>query len=274
MPLRLARALGLLALLSSGRGLAKESAAAPATASAPAEPAAAPACFPACRDGFTCHQGQCVSLCNPVCPAGLECVEGRRCEPPLPIRGAARPYEPPPPPVKEFDQRSHTLLGFHLGLPGSLDTDGRAQDLDTTLGFNLRADQPVAKYVLLGPMLQLGSWRPDVSPAASHNYYIDLDFVLRFRAPITTSNLNYQLWLGMPIGLTVDILGGADEASVGFGWNVGVLFGGAVHFTPKFGLFAEAGWAQHRIAHSQDPLPDLDFKLQQGLLNLGIVVRN
>jgi len=280
MPLRLARALGLLALLSSGRGLAQESAAAPAAAAsrspaAPPAPAAAPACFPTCRDGFTCHQGQCISLCNPACPAGLECVEGRRCEPPLPQSAAARPYEPAPPPVKGFDERSHTLLGFHLGLPGSLDTDGHGQDLDTTLGFNLRADQPVAKYVLLGPMVQLGSWRPDVSPEASHNYYVDLDFVLRFRAPITTSTLNYQLWLGMPIGLTLDMLGdGGPDTSLGLGWNIGVLFGGAVHFTPKLGLFAEVGWEQHRIEHSQDPLPDLDYKLQQALLNVGIVVRN
>jgi hypothetical protein len=129
--------------------------------------------------------------------------------------------------------------------------------------------------VLLGPMLQLGSWRPDVTPAASHNYYIDLDLVLRFRAPITTSKLNYQVWVGMPIGLSLDVLGSdAPESSLGIGWNVGVLFGGAVHFTPKFGLFGEVGWQQHRISHSQDPNPDLDFKLQQALLNLGIVVRN
>jgi len=177
--------------------------------------------------------------------------------------------------VKEFDERSHTLLGFHLGFPGSLDTDGRARDLDTTLGFNLRADQPVAKYVLLGPMVQLGSWRPDVSPEASHNYFIDLDFVLRFRAPITTSNLNYQLWVGMPVGLTVDILGdGGPDAHVGLGWNIGVLFGGAVHLTPKFGLFAEGGWLQHRFSHSGGEVQDRDIALQQWVLNLGIIVRN
>lgn len=167
------------------------------------------------------------------------------------------------------------MLGFHLGLPGSLDTDGLAQDSDTTLGFNLRADQPVAKYVLLGPMVQFSSWRPDSTPEASHNYAVDLDLVLRFRAPITTSKFNYQLWVGMPVGLSVNIVGDDNpDAKVGIGWNIGVLFGGAVHFTPKFGLFAEVGWAQHRIEHSQDPRPDLDFKLQQALLNLGIVVRN
>jgi hypothetical protein len=282
MPLRLARALGLVVLLISGRLPAQEAGApaspTPATATTPGPatpaPAAGAACFPACRDGFTCYQGQCISLCNPACPAGLECVEGRRCEPPLPHSSAARPYEPPPPPVKDFADRSHALLGFHLGLPGNVQADDRAHDLDSTLGFNLRADTPVAKYVLLGPMLQFGSWRPDLTPVADHNYYVDLDLVLRFRAPITTSKLNYQLWLGMPIGVSIDKLGD-ENAHIGLGWNIGVLFGGAVHITPKFGLFAEVGWEQHRMAHDQDNnLPDLDFKLQQALLNLGIVVRN
>ena len=175
--------------------------------------------------------------------------------------------------MKEFADRSHALLGFHLGLPGNVNTDGRSLNLDNTLGFNVRADQPVAEYVVLGPMLQFGSWRPDVTPAASHNYYFDLDLVLRFRAPITTSKLNYQLWLGMPIGLSIDKLA-ADAAPLGLGWNIGVLFGGAVHFIPKFGLFAEVGWEQHRMTHSRDQVQDIDIKLQQALLNLGIVVRN
>jgi hypothetical protein len=231
------------------------------------------ACFPACREGFTCHQGQCVSLCNPACPAGLECVAGRRCEPPLPGAGS-RPYEPPPPPHKAFEELSHTLLGFHWGLPGSVNVDGRDGDADTTLGFNLRADSPIAKYVLLGPMLQLGSWRPTATPAASHRYYVDLDLVLRFRVPITTSKLNYQLWLGMPVGISGNIPDDAANAELGIGWNIGVLFGGALHFSPKFGLFAEVGWAQHRFQHSRDALPDLDLALRQPLLNLGIVFRN
>jgi hypothetical protein len=204
-------------------------------------------------------------------------VEGRRCEPPPPTASpaAARPYEPPPPPRKEFEALSFTMLGFHLGLPGNVDRDGLARDLDSTLGFNLRADAPVAKYVLLGPMLQLGSWRPSTTPASSHDYYVDLDLLLRFRVPITTTKLNYQLWLGMPVGVSIDLLGNSEpEAQPGIGWNIGVLFGGALHFTPKFGLFAEAGWQQHRFQHSRENESDLDYKLQQALLNLGIVFRN
>jgi hypothetical protein len=261
-----------MVLLISGHLAAQEP-----SAVAPAAPTTspAPACFPACRDAFTCHQGQCISLCNPACPAGLECVEGRRCEPPPAQSRAPTTYEPPAPPLKEFEERSHALFGFHLGFPGNLNTDGRDGDSDSALGFNLRADNPIAKYVLLGPMLQFGSWRPESTPAASHDYYVDLDVVLRFRAPLTTSKLNYQLWVGMPVGVSVGVPGkDLRDASVGYGWNIGVLFGGALHFVPKFGLFAEVGWEQHRITHPDGAQPDFDFKLQQALLNLGVVVRN
>jgi hypothetical protein len=250
-------------------------AATPAPSVAPA--AAAPACFPSCREGFTCHEGRCVSLCNPPCPEGLECVAGARCEPPLPgAQRSSRVYEPPAPPVKSFEARSHTLLAFHLGLPGTMDQDGVERELGTTYGFNIRGDAPVAGYVLLGPMLQLGAWSPDTTPETGNNYYVDLDLVIRLRVPITTSTFNYQLWVGMPIGLTLDVLGDdvPNVAGMGVGWNIGVLFGGAVHFTPKFGLFSEAGYLQHKLSHAAELGPDLDFALRQWCLNLGIVVKN
>lgn len=52
--------------------------AAPASSAAPAA-AAASECFPACRSGFTCHVGQCVSLCNPPCAAGESCTANGEC---------------------------------------------------------------------------------------------------------------------------------------------------------------------------------------------------
>lgn len=184
-------------------------------------------------------------------------------------------YEPPPPAEKNFDDLSHSLLGFHLGFPGNLRTDELRGDLASTLGFNLRADAPIAKYVLLGPMLQFGSWRPASAATPSHNYYVDLDLVLRLRLPIATAKFNYQVWLGMPIGVSIDLLGDAGAFSnPGLGWNVGALVGGAVHFSRKFGLFAELGWEQHRLTHTQDIGADLDFRLQQALMNVGFIVRN
>jgi hypothetical protein len=37
------------------------------------------ACFPACRAGYLCHEGQCVSACNPPCAAGESCTAAGEC---------------------------------------------------------------------------------------------------------------------------------------------------------------------------------------------------
>ena len=201
-------------------------------------------------------------------------MDGRRCEPP---KGSAPPaYEPPPPPKKTFLENGHALLAFHYGFAGSLEKDGQeGGSSSSTLGFNLRSDSPVAGYVLLGPMLQMGAWNTSEAQG-DRSFYFDLDFVLRLRYPIMTPKFNYQVWVGMPVGLTIDVLGYDvnDVATVGLGWNIGVLFGGAVHLTPKFGLFAEGGWLQHRFSHSGGEVQDRDIALQQWILNLGIIVRN
>jgi len=246
-----------------------------APAAGPSEPSAA-TCFPACREGFFCRGAECVSLCNPPCPEGQACVEGRRCEVPLPGSVAAPVYEPPPPRVRTFDQRSHGLIGFHLGFAGDVERDSAESPLDSTYGVNVRSDIPVARYLLLGPLFQFGAWRPDTTPTPDRNYYVDIDLAVRARLPITTSSSNFQVWGGVPIGVTLHFLGddAPGVAATGFGWNVGVLFGGAVHFTPRFGLFAELGWLQHKISHGADVGQDLDFRLTQWNLNVGFALKN
>ncbi len=37
------------------------------------------ACFPACRSGFLCHQGKCISRCNPPCPTEANCTDKGEC---------------------------------------------------------------------------------------------------------------------------------------------------------------------------------------------------
>ncbi len=257
----------------------------PAYAQAPPAQAAAPqptapACVPACRSGYFCSQGNCISMCNPPCPPNLVCIDGTRCEyPPSNMPPPPAAYEPPPPAKKPFSKRSHSLLGFHLGFGGDVEANSAETGLDPTIGFNLRVDIPVADYLLLGPLFQFGAWRPDVSgPTPSRSYYFDIDLFVRGRIPIEADPVAFQLWAGIPIGLTLSFLGeetGRNLEGFGLGWNIGILFGGAVHFTKKFGMFAEIGWLQHKMSHELDVgSGDVDFRLSQGNFNIGFVFGN
>jgi hypothetical protein len=196
-----------------------------------------------------------------------------RCD--IPPPGAASgASEAPPPPVKGFDAWGHFMVGLHFGVAGDVDRDGTKSPLDPSFGLNLRGDVAIARYVLIGPFVQFGAWHPDPSP--SRNYYVDFDFFLRARIPITTASTNFQFWAGVPIGLTLSVLGqGVDDASSGgVGWNVGALLGGAMHFTPKVGAFAELGWLRHAMSHRGYVGQDLDFRMAQWILNVGFVLRN
>jgi hypothetical protein len=256
-----------------------------------AQPAEAPSsgsaeCFPTCREGFVCHQGQCVSECNPPCPRGQVCVQGQYCEP-SEGAGAYEPpppgapagegvYEPPPPPKPPgFERRVHSALAFHMGFGGDVEADGARQDLVSTLGVNLRTDFPVAKYILLGPLFQLGAWRPDMPNPPSRSYYFDIDFFARARIPITTDSTAFQIWLGVPIGLTLSFLSADYEAAFdtfAFGYNFGFLAGGAVHFSKKFGMFVEAGWMTHRVSHDRAPTAgSARFEVSQNVANFGFI---
>lgn len=209
------------------------------------------------------------------------CVEGTHCQyPPAPGGPPPGPRinEPPPPPRKSFAERVHGAVAFHFGFPGTLEVDGAERDLASTLGANLRTDIPVAEYLLLGPLLQFGAWRPDVPDSPQgRNYYVDLSLFVRARYPVELETVNLQFWGGVPIGITLSFLGGdpmwQNNDGFSLGWNVGALFGGAVHFSKKFGLFTEFGFMQHKMAH--DNLTGKNsLRLAQANWNIGVIFQN
>ena len=246
-------------------------ASAPAPAPAPGSAPASEACFPACRDGFVCHEARCISLCNPPCRPGEVCVDGRLCEPAPPHPASPRITEPPPPRKISFDEKSHSAIAFHYGFPTHVElNDERAPGgSSATLGVNLRSDVPVVRYMLVGPMFQFG-----VYDAA---YYFDVDVYLRGRVPIDTESVDFQVWAGIPVGLTFDFLKedfapGLDGFALG--WNIGVLGGGAVHFSKDFGLMTELGWQRHAMRHGATAGPSVDILLAQWVWNVGFMLKN
>lgn len=236
-------------------------------------------CQPECREGFSCQAGRCISQCNPPCASNQVCVEGRRCEfiatrPATPA--IYEPPAPPPPPRRAFDARAHTMLGFHWGFSGSVEQGGAERDLNSTLGFNLRTDFPVVRYLLIGPLFQFGAWQPKLAPG--HNYYVDIALFLRGRIPIDLGDNHLQIWGGIPIGISASVFGDANVppnvSDAGWGWNVGGLVGSAFQLDSGFGLFAELGWLQHQMSHSGDGGAGLDFLLAQWVFNVGFAFKN
>jgi hypothetical protein len=167
------------------------------------------------------------------------------------------------------------MLGFHLGFPGSGELGGVSEGLDSTLGVNLRADFPVARYLLIGPLFQFGVWHPEL--ASSHHYYLDLDLFLRGRVPLDLGENYAQFWGGVPIGFSLNVFGASNDPAVsdaGWGWNIGFLFGAAFHWKSGFGLFVELGWLQHRVSHAREQGGSLDLHFAQWNANLGFAFKN
>jgi len=83
-------------------------------------------CVPACRDGFVCHQGQCISACNPPCGAGQRCSGAGMC-----VAAQAAPIAPVSQPAptgrgptadpraaareRRREVRSRVRIGIHVG---------------------------------------------------------------------------------------------------------------------------------------------------------------
>jgi len=178
-----------------------------------------------------------------------------------------------------FMDRSYSALAFHMGFAGSVERNGASRDLAATLGVNLRADIPVVRYLLVGPLIQFGAWRtqtPSGGQTPDHNYYLDIDLYVRGRIPIQLDTIGLSVWGGVPIGLTMDFLGDDEGAGLdGFavGWNVGAMAGAGIHFTKKFGMFTEFGWMQHKMSHDfSSGGGSADFWMGQGVFNIGFII--
>ena len=164
------------------------------------------------------------------------------------------------------------MLAFHYGFSSNVEVSGDEGPTTSVLGVNVRTDLPVAKYLLIGPMLEFGAYEPA--------YYLDLDVTLRARIPIEAGDTQFQFWVGMPIGLTFSFL--TDDFSrtytpdlepFSLGWNIGVLAGGAVHFSREFGLFGEFGWQEHTMSHARAETGSVELVLAPWIMNVGFVFR-
>lgn len=130
--------------------------------------------------------------------------------------------------------------------------------LDPTVGFGVRFEAAVQRYVALGASFELltlqwegmGSTREEV---------LDFDGFLRSRYPIELpdAGLTLEPYLSVPVGFSMAVLEDqdGDGEKVWPGWNIGVLAGLYVVLEElPLGFFVELGWRHHQVYNEEDTI--------------------
>lgn len=171
------------------------------------------------------------------------------------------------------------VFGGEFGGESSLhinpDADGLPEtevsgDLDPSLVVGLRLIHPMQTYVTLGTELRLIRYRGEDGDDRSS--LIDFSFMPAVRYPFAIGDLELEPYLGLPLGLTVNVLnedppGDAGKGSVGF--HIGVLAGLAMQLPFGLGFFVEAGWLHHQ-AFDSDDIARYRLTLNQAAFHVGV----
>jgi hypothetical protein len=150
-------------------------------------------------------------------------------------------------------------------------------DAEVAIGGALRYMRPLHRYFALGARIAVQSWRSDSNADTGRNIAFDLSLLPQGRVPLSHT---IELYLSIPVGLTFDVLneidasadipalmtGASVDADPGFGWNLGFMFGSRFAVSRDVGLFAEIGYAVHRVSH------DINFDAQVGGVGGKVVV--
>lgn len=108
---------------------------APASEPAPAEQPAtssletpalvqAAECMPACRSGYLCHEGACVSACNPACAEGETCTTSGECRAPVDYEATSSSSDAKPKAPTGVNLHVNALGPLQFGLIPRLEIGG------------------------------------------------------------------------------------------------------------------------------------------------------
>ena len=270
---------------ASAQGAPPAADAVPQTAQTTAPPEATAAqCVPDCRDGYICHEGQCISACNPPCGAGLTCTGDGQCVaapssaptsspatvPPLPPAPPSTADTPPPPGAWKptFDRRERGKYRFrpYLGLSLGIGGAGASSDssvIDSSLGST-------------------GDYRLGVTPGFEAGFEFRFGRIFGIGPAVRVYGYDYRkttIWdilvtptFHIPIGM-VEIMiplnvGGTyasdDYGESASGFAFGVTPGINLWFMPAFGIYIQTGLTLHVLVF--DTYSSVDYR---GMLNTG-----
>lgn len=230
-----------------------------------ASPEPVESCFPACRSGYVCcpEKLECVSICDPPCEAREACGEDAECIKLGLVRARKRP--------RGGDRRWRLLLLGRFGLGPKVELEysdpfsssaGVVEETPrATLGFDLRVEKPVAKYVAVGGLVSNywvrfqptsgdGSRPRFLRPS---DYALDISPFVKPRYPFRLGNEEAEAYVVIHVGGSLRVLSVSDAVFLGpktgvfGGFNWGVAAGFQVFATQHLGLVVEVGYAKTRI---------------------------
>lgn len=176
------------------------------------------------------------------------------------------------------DARIGLLLGGGFGGESTLHADDAevSTDLNSSFALGLRFTAPMHDYVTLAAefrMLRWGQALPIVEDP--RHTMLDISAMPAARYVFNVSPVQLEPYLGVPLGLSINILdddpvGDLGKGSVGF--HLGVLGGLAVHLSSiGLGFFFEVGWLHHQT-FDKDGDADVRYRqvLNQAALHGGV----
>ena len=172
-------------------------------------------CVPKCRSGYTCHEGQCLSKCNPPCATAERCSDAGECVEKVAARPAA-PSKKSRPSSTVGGVRAAVMAG--IVLPGAIYSDPPDEEIDTTSGLIVRAtlDNPVTSRFSAGLYANYISSTAEFGSLSSDFTVISIGGA--FKTSITLSEtMTIRLGIGVGYQMTsADEVGEHGEDITGF----------------------------------------------------------
>lgn len=245
-------------------------------------------CFPPCRTGYVCHPNtlECVSNCNPPCANWETCTAEAECAPNSAAPARVR--------RESGDRRFRiALLGrFGLGGKSVVKIDGSvfsgSDEFETkpgaTLGFDVRFEKPVARFVTVGGLVSNYWFRSERDPNATSrirnlnqkDYALDVAPFVKPRYPFKAGKNEAEAYVIINIGGSLRVLEISDgtflmpKSGVFGGFNWGVAPGFQIFLAEHIGLVFEVGYARSWFKIGSSLLKNI--KVGQATLRFGFTV--
>ena len=212
------------------------------------------ACFPPCRSGYLCHpvKAECVQLCNPPCASDEVCTEAAECVAKEPTTAAPTGASREP---TTGDRRFRMLFLGRFGLGGRLKVKfddffagagSAVGDARATLGFDLRFEKPVTKYVSVGGLISNYWFGPE---GGDRQYALDIAPFVKPRIPFRVGNQEAEVYLLFNIGGSLTSVEFVDPTGFNLvdevygGFNFGLAPGFQFFVADGFAIVFDVGYA-------------------------------